>query len=226
MAIMNCIAVIIISISIPISCLMISLPGATATAAAAPTNLLPHVVLDDPPLEPAGGLDHKLPIYPSIQKICSATSNPKVCVRSLGGPHVEQGQTRVDAIWALVQQANAGINATKRAIAVAKRFEYTEDPHYDESWFQSCLQSYDSAMESWENALASLELGFGFNVAIYLTDVSAMTKSCEDAFSKPILSIEPTAVVSDSPLSKHDRLIHKMASNALDFQKMIFPRSH
>ncbi|KAH7857847.1 hypothetical protein Vadar_017099 [Vaccinium darrowii] len=220
MAIMNCIAVIIISISIPISCLMISFPDAAATTAPAPTNLLPHVVPDHAPLEPAGGLDRTLPIYPSIQKICSATSNPKVCVRSLGGPHVEQGQTKVEPIWALVQQANAGINATKRAIAKANRFMHMNDPHYDESWFQVCLKSYDSAVESWENALACLELGFGYNVAEYLTDVSAMTRRCEDAFSGG----NPTAVHS-SPLTKLDRLILKMASNALDFQKMIFPSS-
>ncbi|KAH7864691.1 hypothetical protein Vadar_032702 [Vaccinium darrowii] len=222
MAMMNCITVIIISISILISCLMISFPGAAATAAAAPTNLLPHVVPHHAPLATAAAGSSRMPlINPGIQKICSATSNPKVCARSLGGPHVEQRQTRVDPTWALVQQAHAGINATERAIAEANRVLYMDDPHYDESWFQVCLESYDSAMDSWKNALTSLQLGNSFDVANHLTAICAVTQSCEDAFSGG----DPTAVVI-SPLTKFDRLILKMANNALDIHEMIFPISH
>ncbi|KAH7847281.1 hypothetical protein Vadar_024193 [Vaccinium darrowii] len=227
MAMMNCIAVIIISISIPISCLMISFPGAAATGAPAPTNLLPHVVPHHAPLETARGSGRMPLINPGIQKICSATSYPKVCVRSLGGPNDEQGQTWVDPwvvdpTWALIQQGMAGLSATDKAITETNRILHMDDPHYDKSWLNVCLKCYNSAIDSWQNALTSLQLNNGFDVAKHLNDVSIMTKGCEDAYAA---GDAPTAVHM-SPLRKHDRLISKMVSNALDIQEMIFPRRH
>lgn len=208
---MNCAVIIAISI---ISCLVISFPGAAATIA----NPLPHVPrYSHPPLAAAAAA---MPlINPGIQKICGATTNPKVCIRSLGGPHVEQGLTRVDPTWALVQQAHAGINATERAIVKANRA--LKDPSVDVECVQVCLDCYDSVMDSWRDALTALQLGDGYNVANQLSAVSAMTSSCEDAFSGG----DPTVVVI-SPLTKVDRLILKMVSNALAIQEMIFPRSN
>ncbi|KAG5567856.1 hypothetical protein RHGRI_003139 [Rhododendron griersonianum] len=211
MAMTNCVVVIVASIS----CLVISFPDA-ATAIA---NPLPHVPHSHPPLAAAAATTAMPLINPGIQKICAATSNPKVCVRSLGGPYVEKGQTRVDPTWALVQQAHAGINATERAIVKAKKA--LNDPSVDAECVQVCLDCYDSVMDSWRDALTSLQLGNGFDVANQLSAVSAMTSSCEDAFSGD----DPTVVVI-SPLTKVDRLILKMASNALAIQEMIFPRSN
>ena len=161
---------------------------------------------------------------PATQKICDATPNPKVCCRSLS--YAGKGdQGTPDASAVLEMHVNAGMSATRRAIYKAKKaleedaYIPKEGSSYYADSIQVCLDSYDSATDSWNSALVSLKAKRGFDVANDLTSVSSMVMSCEDAFTG---GDHPT-VVNDSPLARIDRLILKMTSNALKLREMVFP---
>ncbi|PSR94692.1 Pectinesterase inhibitor domain protein [Actinidia chinensis var. chinensis] len=160
---------------------------------------------------------------PAIQKICDATPNPKVCGRSIS--YAGMGDQMTPDVSAVLElQVNAGMNATRRAIYKAKEALHEDtyiskdgSSYYADS-IQVCLDSYDSATDSWNSALVSLKAKRGFDVANDLTSVSSMVMSCEDALTGG----DPT-VVNDSPLARIDRLILKMTSNALKLREMVFP---
>ncbi|GFY98622.1 P-glycoprotein 3 [Actinidia rufa] len=159
---------------------------------------------------------------PATQKICDATPNPKVCCRSLS--YAGKGdQGTPDASAVLEARARecwdechtTGHLQGKKALEEDAYIPKEGSSYYADS-IQVCLDSYDSATDSWNSALASLKAKRGFDVANDLTSVSSMVMSCEDAF----MGGDPT-VVNDSPLARIDRLILKMTSNALKLREMM-----
>ncbi|XP_058196824.1 uncharacterized protein LOC131312846 [Rhododendron vialii] len=153
---------------------------------------------------------------PAIKAICDATDYPALCQSSII-PYLD-GHT--DPASVLIMHILAGIHTTEEAIQIAKH-ALPSATHYDAQRYEVCLDTYDSAMDSWKSAIRFTKVGKGFEVANDLSAVASMISSCDDAFTDD----DPT-VPNKSPLGQIDQLLMHMDSNCLAIRLKAFPDSN
>ncbi|KAK6937272.1 Pectinesterase inhibitor domain [Dillenia turbinata] len=159
----------------------------------------------------AQALSSAVRIPADIKQLCDKTDYPALCVETIT-PYLNSSET--DALAVLSMHINAlellFESATKLAKAIPKPAFM---PTLIAGALDVCIEMYDEALYSLEEAKHAIESGDAGSMKSYLDGIGTDVETCDDAFSK--------APGSSSPLKDIDGKINKIWSNMLAIAEQV-----